>query len=372
MKKPPCPECGSNNVAWNSKVTGRLRCTDCGRWFRTTARDKTSTQTAQKIKEQEQQIEKLEESITHLTTLKTKKLNPPTWETQKTRGNHIAVATAFLSDTHFDEVVNPEEIGNANAYNRKIAAARLKRFFQNTICLCDEFINGIKIEGLVLALGGDIVSGNIHEELARTNDAPIMDTILFWSDRLAAGIELLSQRFPYLMIPAVTGNHGRNTKKPIHKGRARDNFDYLIYKLLEKHFLKNKNIKFLISEGTDISWKIYNTRYQMTHGDQFRGGSGIAGIATPIKLGAYRKQRREATLGNPFDVLLMGHFHQYTDFGDIIINGSLKGYDEFAAANNLAFEPPQQAFWLTDPKKGKTIRAPIHVTAENEKWSQKA
>jgi len=50
------------------------------------------------------------------------------------------------------------------------------------------------------------------------------------------------------------------------------------------------------------------------------------------------------------------------------VNGSLKGYDEFAANSNFDFEPPQQAFWLTDPHHGKTIDAPIHVLDKNEYW----
>ena len=43
--------------------------------------------------------------------------------------------------------------------------------------------------------------------------------------------------------------------------------------------------------------------------------------------------------------------------GDIIVNGSMKGWDEFAAGFNFPFEEPQQAFWLDQPGYGKTITA---------------
>jgi hypothetical protein len=36
---------------------------------------------------------------------------------------------------------------------------------------------------------------------------------------------------------------------------------------------------------------------------------------------------------------------------------------------NFAFEPPRQAFWLTDPEHGITLRAPIFVQDSSEQWS---
>ncbi|NBX73397.1 MAG: hypothetical protein EBQ89_03775, partial [Alphaproteobacteria bacterium] len=48
---------------------------------------------------------------------------------------------------------------------------------------------------------------------------------------------------------------------------------------------------------------------------------------------------------------------------------SLKGYDEYAYISNFRYEPPRQAFWLTDPDHGVTITAPIHVTGANEQYT---
>lgn len=62
------------------------------------------------------------------------------------------------------------------------------------------------------------------------------------------------------------------------------------------------------------------------------------------------------------------HWHQEIDTNGIIVNNSLKGYDEFAANNNFQFSKPTQAFWLTDPEHGRTLRAPIHVVSKDENW----
>ena len=55
---------------------------------------------------------------------------PPKWLTpQKAPSAHHATVCTILSDSHFDEVVNPDEIGGVNAYDRDIATLRLRRYF---------------------------------------------------------------------------------------------------------------------------------------------------------------------------------------------------------------------------------------------------
>lgn len=390
-----CPECESETIKQTNEtsVSGyvRFKCGDCG--HRTTNPDgleekiKVSTPEElspveeHRLKKQNKLLKRQAEELAEEALRQQERnafvdavmdhpIDPPKWLNEKKRGNDRAIATAMLSDTHFDEVVNPIEINGVNAYNREIATARLKNFFQNTISLAFDHCGGINIEGLVLAFGGDMVSGNIHEELAESNDAHIMDTVLYWSAQLIAGVELLLTRFDKIHIPGVTGNHGRNSRKIRAKGRAEDNFDYLIYKLVERHFARCKEVTFNIPNSSEARWSVYDTKYHMTHGDQFRGGNGIAGIFSPILRGHHKKFTREASVKTPYDILLMGHFHKLIDMGSVIVNGSLKGYDEWTASMNFDFEVPQQAFFLTDPKWGKTLTAPVHVLGKNENWSK--
>jgi len=296
-------------------------------------------------------------------------LSPPKWLAPAKKGRiERATVMALLSDCHFDEVVRPEEFNYTNAYNRQIAKMRLRNFFTNLIRLSYEYINGIRVDGLVLAMLGDMLSGNIHEELRRTNEAPILDSLLYWSSEIAAGIGLLLDRFPKIYVPCIVGNHGRLDRKPTYKHRVQDNYDWLLYHMIAQHFSNEKDIEFAIPQSTDIGFHVYKWRYHLTHGDQFKGGSGISGILLPVMLGGHRKSKRELAIGTPYDVLCLGHFHQQRDFGSTIINGALKGYDEYAYAKNLEFEEPKQYFWLVDPQYGKTISAPIHVMDENESW----
>lgn len=291
------------------------------------------------------------------------------WErAAKSSKQHRVTATAFLSDCHFDEVVTADQVEGVNEYNRKIAAARLENFFDNTVELSKHYSGSLKIEGLVLPMGGDIFSGNIHDELKETNESTILESILYWSEHLASGIEYLSKNFDHVFIPAVVGNHSRQSKKPRAKGRVRENFDWFLYKILERELRHLPNVRFQVSESADCQYSVYNTKYLLTHGDQFRGGGGIAGLLSPLMIGESRKRKRQQAVQKPFDYLIIGHWHQRAMFKNIIVNGSLVGYDEYAFVSNFDYTPPQQSFWLTDEKHGITVTAPIHVQGRNERY----
>jgi hypothetical protein len=68
----------------------------------------------------------------------------------------------------------------------------------------------------------------------------------------------------------------------------------------------------------------------------------------------------------------MGHWHQLIQLTRLIVNGSLKGYDEYAYSANFPFEVPQQALWLTHPRYGITYRMPVRLdeprSAEKAGW----
>lgn len=294
----------------------------------------------------------------------------PSWTTQaRKKGSRGAIATAFLSDVHLDEVVDPAQVNWINAYNREIATGRLRLFFENTIEVARDYLSGLTYEGLVLPLGGDIFAGIIHEELSESNEGTIFESMLYWTDPVCAGIKLARDAFGRVFLPCVVGNHGRRRRKPHAKHRAQDNFEYLFYHLLAKLLKDEKGIEFVIAEAADLPYQVYETRYVLTHGDQFRGGSGIAGMLSPLMLGNARKQEREHAVRRPYDYLVMGHWHQLAFLRGLIVNGSVSGYDEYAFISNFRFEPPRQAFWVTDPVHGVTITAPIHVAVKDEVYS---
>ena len=287
--------------------------------------------------------------------------NIPKWVSpKKTKKSYVGQPTLLLSDLHFDEVVELDNIQGFNEYNRKIAVKRLGNVIDGTVQVAKNHISNIEFEGFVLLLGGDILTGDIHEELARTNEGPVADSVVFWVGQLASAIGHLADEFGRVFIPCVRGNHDRYGKKKQSKQQSQEAFTWIIYHWLQDHFANDDRVEFAISPSADYYFKAYNTKFLLTHGDQFRGGSGIAGIYSPIMRGAARKQQRNASLEMPFDTVLMGHFHQLIFGSEILVNGSLKGYDEYAYDNNFAYEKARQAFWITTPEHGITFPTAIY------------
>lgn len=296
----------------------------------------------------------------------------PTWlRAPKDTKNHHGTLVVFLSDTHFGEVVDPGEMNGYNAFNPDIAEQRLERFFQRTALVAHNYLAGVKYDGVVLALGGDLVSGDIHDELTETNAMSTYQTVEWAVPRLEAGVGLLSEEFGKVHVVSAPGNHGRNTRKPKHKRRSANNADTHIARLLSQRFASSSNVTFSVPDSIDVDFSVYGYRFSLEHGDQAKGGDGQVGALGPVKRLALRKQTQLAAEGRPFNYMLVGHFHQLV-FGQtqgFVMNGSLKGYDEYARAWHFRPEPAQQALMVCTPEHGITVQAPVIVQKRaSEGW----
>ena len=314
-------------------------------------------------------VEELERTLSIVEQVETKHIDPPSWLVPAKPKRSAATLVVMLSDTHFDEVVNPEELEGLNAYNREIAVMRLEKWAQNVIKLSRHYLSGVTYDGVVVILGGDIFTGDIHEELQITNEDTMIGSLLFWSEQVAAAVQLLTDEFKKCHVVSVVGNHGRTTRKPRMKQRVRTNFDWLLAKMVERHFSKDKRVTFTIPESADAWIQIYEHGHLITHGDQVSGGGGIGGIWPPIMRMRARKAQRAMDIGQPFETLWMGHWHQYISTPYMIVNGSTKGLDEYAWLNNFGFEVPQQALAIVTPEKNITFQAPVFCAdRKREGW----
>jgi hypothetical protein len=277
------------------------------------------------------------------------------------------VPTLFASDWHWGEVVDPKQVGGVNQFNIKIGQERAKRLIEKSIDLLHNHFARPDYPGIVFVLGGDMLSGDIHDELSQTNEIPTMPALLDLFGVITWCINQLADSFGKVFVPCVTGNHGRNTFKIYNKNRTATSFDWLLYMFLSKRFEGDDRVQFLIPDGPDAMYSIYNHRYLLSHGDSFKGGDGIIGAIGSVIRGDYKKRSRAAQVGQPYDTLLCGHFHQLIQLDRLIINGSLKGYCEYANSNNFSYEPPRQALWITHPEHGITFSAPIHVDSVKTK-----
>lgn len=322
-----------------------------------------------RVRALEENVDRLERLTSFFEQMDELDPEPPHWLAPPTTSGNHATAVAFLSDTHFDEVVHAAEIGGYNEYNRTIATIRLERWAKGIIKLCRDYLSGVKWDGLVLMMGGDIFSGNIHDELKETNVQPLPASMVYWIEQLDAAVEMLRVEFKKIHIVAVSGNHGRQTKRPRYKQRAFDNVDWMIARFMARDFRRDKNVTWDIPDSLDAYFKIYDRGQYLAHGDEAKGGNGIAGIWSPIM--RYKVKVRDAfmKLDKPFDTMWLGHFHQYIAGNGIVMNGALKGYDDYAYGLKFLPELPVQALAVITPQHGVSWQTPVFCSKrEEEGW----
>jgi len=279
----------------------------------------------------------------------------------KTVGKHKTegIPCLFLSDLHHGEVVNPDEIGGVNNFNMQISEARINNVVNKAISLTNNYFRNPQYSGAVMIFGGDMVSGNIHDELRETNGALIMDVVLDLTRILTEQIVKVRDVFGKVYIPCVVGNHGRLDKKPRAKGGVKDNFDWLIYKIVQQNFANDKRVTVDVSDGFDKRFDVFSHRFLLTHGNQFKAGNAIAGPVMGWKRGELKKKKNYENIGNAFDTMIMGHFHSLTYANGLIVNGSTKGMDEWCWSMNFEFERPQQALWIVNPDGNITYKMEV-------------
>lgn len=289
----------------------------------------------------------------------------PAWAFKMpTRAKTIhGIPTLMLSDLHFGEIVYKNQVGGVNEFNTEIAKTRLTRVVEGSIKLLRQTLSPGHFGGMVVILGGDMVDGIIHDELRENADQTAFQSVINVHDVLVPHLKLLCDEFGRLFVPCVYGNHGRLDRKPRKKNASFLNFDWVLYQFIARTIgadPKYRNrITFQIPDGPDASYCIHNTRYLLTHGDKFTGGNGITGPLLPWMRGDMKTRKQYGAMGLPYDVLVMGHWHQLRYLEGIIVNGCLPGFNEYAMSMGFGYEAPCQALWLTHPSRGITFREAI-------------
>lgn len=300
-------------------------------------------------------------------------VSPPAWTIKTKRpGRNQLIPATMWSDWHWGEVVVPEQVNGINTYNLDVARERAERLAAGVVDLTMNHTVHGEYPGIVVMLGGDMVSGTIHDELTQTNDAPIMPAVVDLYGTLIRALDSMLAAFGRVFVAGVAGNHGRTTIKPQFKNAAYLNYDWLLYTLLEKHYAEDDRITFYIPAGIDAHLKIWNHRFLLTHGDKLgtSGGDGIIGMLGPVMRGMMKTRHGSSAIGLDFDTLVSGHWHQYTPLPRVIVNGSLIGPGEYSIGKLRAFpERPQQALWFVHPTNGIVSQQAVYCEAPPEQTS---
>lgn len=263
---------------------------------------------------------------------------------------------AAVSDAHYGEVVDPA-LAHGVSYSPEIARARMAYLRDKIIRYKD--LRPYAISKLQVAVLGDMVSGNNHEDLDVSNALGQTDQAMDIADMLYGMAQDFAQEFAEVEFTVITGNHGRIHKVPRHKQRF-ENWDFVagaaFQRMVEKAGLP---VSVVVPRGSRHVISVAGRRVCLTHGDGVKAASfaGIPWYAMKSKADALQSLMR--TLGiDLVDQILMGHFHQHIHWPaaacNIVVNGSIKGGDEFIMDTRYASTPAMQIIQEWHPRHGLT------------------
>lgn len=290
---------------------------------------------------------------------------PTVLRAEKTSGLREMCAVATLSDAHVEEPVEPEKVGYRNEYNLEIAERSLARFKQAIIDLVKHHRADGKtvIRHAVVAMIGDLMTGQIHEELVETGQLSPVETALWLRPRLKDIIRGVADELDLesLVVPYSYGNHGRTTPKRRIATGAENSYEWLLGRILETDFADDPRIKFDTSPWAHQYAVVFDQTLHFTHGDEVMYGGGIGGLSIPLmkRLPSWDELRYAHQHH-------CGHFHQRFSSGRLNVNGSVIGYNQYAISIGAKYEPAQQNFYLLDAKRGKCHETPIWCRGDSE------
>jgi len=270
---------------------------------------------------------------------------------RRLKGSGESTAILACSDWHVAEVVDPSTVNGLNEYNVAIARKRIKAMFERAAMMIDVARGLSKINELVVWLGGDFLSGALHDDQKESDEISPTESVIVCEDLIVNGIRFLKKEVSMSRVLAVTsfGNHGRTTVKPRSTTSHVTSFEQLMYWHLASTF-KDAGVSFKIENSYHNILPIYGRDYRFHHGDsvKFLGGSGGLGVPIGKAIAAWDK-----TITAHFDVC--GHFHQTSYARKYAINGSVVGYNSYAMRNKCDFEEPSQNLIVTSRKRGNVL-----------------
>ena len=282
------------------------------------------------------------------------------------RGEQPQIVVAPLTDTHIGEHVDEKQMAGLNKYDFEIFNKRLHGWSEQVLNLVSHRRNSVEVSELVVPMLGDMISGDIHEELTRTNIDNCMGQMIRGANLIAQALRYLAPHFSVIRVPCVVGNHGRMTRKPPMKDKYMD-WDYLMYQWVAAFCSNQKNIQFDISQSFFHVFPVADRNILMMHGDAVSGGGSAQSLTkTILNLRSFLQYNQEGYNKDNFDSVFLGNFHRVDevdiDTGELHICGCMKGPDEFALQRVQRASYPKQIVTYWHPVHGYIGKEIIYLS----------
>ena len=278
----------------------------------------------------------------------------------------------LYSDAHIGEVVDLKQTGGLSSYDFKEFVKRNQYLNNVVLDLLINKLQGYSFDTLEIHMLGDMVSGIIHEELTETGDGTIIEWLLNGAYIVAQMLMSYAKHFKEVNVTCIYGNHGRMKKKPSFKNRY-VNFDYIFYHVVSLYCMNQGNINFAIPKSFWFSKKVEDFNVLMLHGDNIKSWNGIPWYGIERALAKLNELLQ--SLDYSVNIAEFGHFHNAAFLdrvnGEVFINGSFKGGDEYSIGKMFVSNSPRQLLYGVHKDIGVTWDYKVKLDAYSDKMKIK-
>lgn len=197
-----------------------------------------------------------------------------------------------ISDGHMGAVQMADEIEGFNEFNPEICRNRQMDFVNRVCKWVDRHRLAYKIQKIVVLVTGDLISGDIHNELQVTNAFPVTVQCVKAAEVLTEQLLILSQNFTEVTVHfIVADNHSRLTTKPQSKQEGTNSLNYIVGKITEAYLRNIGNVIFNIYPMHEKVVTVLNRNYLIAHGHGVQGWMGKPWYGIERKIGKEAEAR---------------------------------------------------------------------------------
>lgn len=275
-----------------------------------------------------------------------------TYKPKNTKSKARVTHVLHLSDLHYGEVVDKDELDGFGEYSPAIAEARLATLTRKIIRKTEIQRNGYNVPALHIIGTGDYISGLLHPEQAATNAFPCPVQAVRCGYMLGAMLMAFAPHFETVVADFVTlDNHGRMTKKPQSAQGGYNNWGYVVAEVAAQHARLQANVQVNIHAKPTALITIGPERYLAMHGHQIKGWAGKPYYGFDRRV-AMEAVKRLGVPENAFTKLVLGHFHHGMNGDTWLLGGSLSGTNCFDHSCGR-HSKPHQTSWFVHPEHGE-------------------
>lgn len=278
---------------------------------------------------------------------------PVVYKPQKRDGKSEVSMVAHATDWHIGATTLKEHVEDFGEFSFTIADRRVQLWMEKLIEKTQVVRSGYSCSECVVLGTADWISGDIHEELVRTNEFPCPVQAVKAGFLLGGLLMSLSQHFETVraeIIPA--GNHDRVTRKPQAEQGALNSWGYIAAMIAFLYVSRQPNIKYNLHVGMKAVVPVNGVNYLMMHGDGIPAHMGVPHFGMDRLVMREFLARAKMLPERQFDSVVCGHWHVANNLMYCRYGGSLSG----TTAHDHKYgrhSKPHQTSWLVHGKHGE-------------------